>query len=179
MVGVAVVMAAFAWWARYAQSQQVLEVWGKDAVVAIRTGKRVELLKAMNPDIDSPETKSSADTKSTSEIELELPTGTETTKIRFATEKEISKTPGLIHCRHHLVHQKGFDWTAERQEGCQSNWTVGLRFLPDPVAATPNRKATMLFDFACNRVFLVERQAEVTMRPIIADALKEFFAELK
>lgn len=172
MVAVALAMAAFAWWARYSQSQQVLEVWGKDAVVAIRTSKRVELLKATSQANQPPPT-------ALPKFELELPTGTSTEKIGFVTVKEISKTPGLIHCRHHLVHQKGFDWFAERKKGCQSNWTVGLRFLPDSKAATSKRKATMLFDFACNRVFLVERQAEVTMRPIIADALKEFFGELK
>lgn len=191
IVVVAVAMAGFAWWARYSQSQQVLTVWGKDAVVLIRTGKKVELLKAARqevPDAGSGERpvqrfelpgsgQSDADQGDTDQGDSGQD-GAKTVSIAFRTERDLSETPGLIHCRHHLVHQKGFDWTANRKEGCDPQWNVGLRFSNVKQDGSSNQSATMLFDFACNRVFLVERQAEVTMRPIIADALKEFFADL-
>lgn len=147
MVGVGVALAAFAWWARYSASQQVLEAWGKDAVIAIRTGKNVELLRGVSR--------------------------TESGEFVFEETTDISKTPGLIHARHHLVHQKGFRWEAERTENEPPNWETGLRFTRD------NRVATMLFDFDSARAYLLENQAEVTMRPIIVDALKKFLGTLE
>ena len=157
MLAVGLSMAIFAWWARYSQSQQVLETWGRDAVVAIRTGKEVELLRATSEDSTEGESLSIGDST-----------------VRFVTTGEISETPGLIHARHHLVHQKGFDWTGGVEGDCQPKWDTGLRFKD----AKRNKVSTMLFDFRCNRVHLLENHAEVTMRPIIADALKKFFAEL-
>ena len=147
MVGVGVAMAVFAWWARYSASQQVLATWGKDAVVAIRTGKKVELLRGISYD--------------------------QTRELAFDEIRDISKTPGLIHARHHLVHQKGFHWDAEREAGVKPTWEVGLRFTQE------DRVATMLLDFESGRALLIEKQAEVTMRPIIIDALKKFLAGLQ
>jgi hypothetical protein len=144
MLAVGLSMALFAWWARYSQSQQVLETWGRDAVVAIRTGEQVELLRASSEDSDEGEALTIGDST-----------------VRFDTSGDISETPGLIHARHHLVHQKGFDWTGAVEPDCQPQWDTGLRFKD----TKRNKVSTMLFDFNCNRVHLLENQAEVTMRP--------------
>ena len=157
MVGVGVALAAFAWWARYSASQQVLATWGKDAVIAIRTGEKAELLRGIRRDEAD---KASANAGSPADLV-------------FNEVTDISKTPGLIHARHHLVHQKGFHWEAEREDGVPPTWKVGLRFTRE------DRVATMLFDFDSGRALLVENQAEVTMRPIIVDALKKFLAGLE
>jgi|GEM_PF-5548011 len=155
MVGVGVVLAAFAWWSRYSASQQVLATLGKDAVIAIRTGEKAELLRGIR-----------LAGKDQAEDNLAF-------DFTFDEVTDISKTPGLIHARHHLVHQKGFHWDAEREDGVEPTWEVGLRFTRE------DRVATMLFDFGSGRALLVEKQAEVTIRPIIIDALKKFLAGLE
>lgn len=157
MVLVGLSMAAFAWWARYWQSQQVLAIWGPEAVVAIRTGKQVELLRLV------------ANGEDDSEVLL---VGEEGTPLHVQQSVDISETAGLIHARHHLIHPKGFLWEALRPEDCRPEWSLGMRFVQ---AGQPT---TLAFDFRCQRAFLVERETEVGMTPLIADALQTFLEPL-
>lgn len=159
-------MAIFAWWARYHRSQKVLSKWGRDAVVAIRSGAQVELLR-LTPLSD----------EASGETIVFQPSAplTEGTRrpaaLNIAKVTDISQTPGLIHARHHLVHEKGFAWDAARRENCEPEWSTGLRF------SHGDNVATILLDFQCNRAYLVERRAEVSMQPI-ATSLRTFLSGL-
>ena len=161
MMVVAIGLAIFAWWNRYSQSQKVLEVWGADVVLAIRTGDRAHLLQ-----LQSLANRAAAENEDRIDV---LKNGEKTTLV-VVNQQEITDVPGLIHARHHLVHRMGFDWDAPRSATCEPTWPLALRF-HEPGTAT------MLLDFDCKRVYLLERDVEVAMRPIIADALFEFIEE--
>jgi hypothetical protein len=165
MVAVGMAMAIFAWWVRYNRSQQVLAIWGRDAVVAIRDGEKVELLRLSRSSeggsgetiVLGSEASSSKDGNAKSVLAVDKVT-------------DISQTPGLIHARHHLLQEKGFDWDAEPDD-CLPRWEVGLRFTHG------GNVATMLLDFECNRAYLVQRDADVNMKPIAA-SLRKFLSGL-
>ena len=97
MVGVGLTMAMFAWWARYDASQRILEAFGPDVAVAVRNGKTVELLQLSirpSPSMDG--------------RVLQTPDGQPLAYI--VDRRDISDAPGLIHARHHLLHEQGFEW---------------------------------------------------------------------
>jgi hypothetical protein len=160
MVAVGMAMAIFAWWVRYNRSQQVLAIWGRDAVVAIRDGEKVELLRLSR----------SSEEGSGETIVLGSEDGNAKSVLTVDKVTDISQTPGLIHARHHLLQEKGFDWDAE-PDNCLPRWEVGLRFTHG------ENVATMLLDFQCNRAYLVQRYAEVNMKPIAA-SLSKFLSGL-
>lgn len=151
MVAVGLGLSGFAWWARYQGSRQVLTVWGPDAVVAIRQGKEVELLRL------SDEATEQQSTESMKIRDLE---------VHVQSTTDITEVPGLIHARHHLIHQKGFGWDEPRPDDCEPTWDVAIRF------RMGERVATLAMDFQCNRAYLVERDAEVSMEPIAASMRK-------
>ncbi len=156
MVAIGLAMAVFAWWARYEASQRVLERFGPQVAVAVRKGQRVELL-----------TLSQSKPADESSLEI-LSVGDE--QLYVSSSQEIADAPGLIHARHHLLHEKGFHWD-EPPSTTPPNWTRALRFSHDEGVAT------WILDFTDNRAFIVERKAEVGMAPI-APALKKFLDEL-
>lgn len=160
MVAIGAAMAGFGWWVRYTRSQKVLQVWGPQAVIAIRTGDLAELLP-VSPVGDVPPG------RSVGRLDIE-PNGYPHQSIALQTARDITDAPGLIHARHHLVHEKGFDWDTPRADNCTPVWEVAFRFSDEA------NVATVVLDFACNRAYLVERKTEVGMKPIIADALKKF-----
>lgn len=167
MVGIGMILAGFGWWVRYKSSQKVLAVWGPDAVVAIRTSDRAELLPVLKAGEGDAELGEGEPEETISIESSNYPVQS----VGAGKAIDITEAPGLIHARHHLVHEKGFNWDAPREDGCEPKWTIAFRF-------TNNDKiATMLLDFECNRAYLVERKTEVGMRPIIADALKRFLAD--
>lgn len=166
MLVISIALAVFAWWTRYSRSQQVLSTWGRDAVVAIRTGEKVELLVLGPADV------ASSDPPELLVIPEWAPAGNGPERRTIRRRIDITGTPGLIHARHHLIHEKGFSWDAVRSEDCRPQWETALRFSKN------GNLATMAFDFQCKRVCLVERQVEVGMAPSIAEALTIFFAEL-
>lgn len=176
MVGIGMTLAGFGWWVRYNSSQKVLAVWGSDAVVSIRTSKRAELLTVVpsSETADASATTDAAAPDTISETITVEPPNCPSETIQLGPPVDITKAPGLIHARHHLVHEKGFNWDAPREEGATPDWKVALRFASDDQKA-----ATILLDFASNRAYLLERNVEVGMRPIIADALKRFLVDFK
>ena len=164
MVAVGVLMALFAWWTRYQSSQRVLATWGPEAVVAIRKGERVELLHL-----------SSGEDTSGEPISFELapsqPGGpARRISLNVSNTIEISKTPGLIHARHHLLHERGFGWGLN-EPNCESLWKSAIRFTHD------KNVATLVLDFNCSRIYLVERGVEANMQPI-ASSLQKFLDDL-
>jgi hypothetical protein len=85
---IALLMAAFAWWWNRQQGWRALEFWGKDSALAIRDGKKVELLQ-LRP-------------KNGRLVDLEA--------FDIVETKDISQAQGLIHARHSLLQDASFDW---------------------------------------------------------------------
>ena len=174
MVGIGIVLAGFGWWVRYSRSQKVLQVWGAEAVIAIRTGDLAELIplgpsaaEQLGGNQLGGNQLGGKGEGETIVVDPESPGAT----LAAGQAIDISKAPGLIHARHHLVHEKGFDWDKPRTDGCTPNWEVAFRFTDD------ENVATIVLDFACNRAYLVERKTEVGMKPIIADAIRKFLKD--
>ena len=165
IVVVGMALSAFAWWTRYSRSQQVLEVWGADAVIAIRSGDKVELLRLVAADRESSMTATESQ-----DVRETLSAGRD--KLYVEGTADIADAPGLIHARHHLIHEKGFHWNEPRPTDCQPNWESALRFTHE------ENVATMLLDFECQRIYLVERDVEVGMQPI-APSIQKFLSGIQ
>lgn len=164
MVTVGVVMALFAWWNRYQGSQRILATWGPEAVVAIRKGERVELLY-----LDS-EASASGERISLESRPSAPGEPSSTTSFRISRTIDITDAPGLIHARHHLLHERGFAWGLGETE-CESEWELALRFVHG------DNVATLALDFQCNRIYFVERGVSANMQPI-ASSLRKFLDDL-
>ena len=148
-------LAVFSWLHRWQASQQVLEFWGGEAAYVIRTGKKVELLR-IGPAIG---------------VATDLEGFTVGNRRYCIIDQfDISKAPGLIHARHHLLHEKGFIWEALGSGG-DTGWEYAFRFTKG------DSVATMAFDFERQRARLIERDREVSMAPISA-ALRKFVVGL-
>ncbi len=153
MLLVALGLAAFAWWHRWSRSQNVLQHWGREASVAIRKGRSVELLRL---------SKDPGASDAALQVDGQV----------YAVEAmDISQAPGLIHARHHLLHEKGFLWEEPRSLDYVAQWSAALRFRHG------DSTATVALDFAANRARLLEQNTEASMAPI-ASALRTFLDEL-
>lgn len=179
MVLMGVFLGGFAWWARYTRSRVVLDKLGREAVVAIRTGKPVELLKLAKAPPDAGQGTRREDTTSAAESATE-PVTTPTTTIAdplsvpglsldFSGSVDITDAPGLIHARHHLIHEKGYAWNEALPNDYVPEWDYALRFM------NSGKTTTMLIDFTNRRALFPERQLDVSLQPILADALQKFF----
>lgn len=183
MVLMGVFLGGFAWWARYTRSRVVLDKLGRDAVVAIRTGKPVELMRveqapttstaASSDDVTASSTESASETPATPSTptpETAATTPITLPGLRFSKSVDITDAPGLIHARHHLIHEKGYAWDEALPDDYVPAWDYALRFV------NSGTTTTMLIDFANRRALFPERQLDVSLQPILADALQKFFA---
>lgn len=166
MVSVGLGMAIFAWWARYSASQRVLATLGPEVAVTVRNGEKVELL-TLTAEPDSPRSAPPGEVRLNSGEILNYIVG----------QRDITDAPGLIHARHHLLHERGYDWdevsTPQPSDLLQqpSAWTVGLRFTHDSVTAT------WLFDFELRRAYVLEQNTMIGIAPI-APSLQTFIGKL-
>ena len=213
MVTVGLTMALYAWWARYAGSRRVLNQFGPEVAQLVRSGKIVELLQlSATPPLDreppgaemaEPEAETSEGTPAaaadvTTVESILVRSGQQPMAVYVASSQDITAAPGLIHARHHLLHEKGFEWPsreaarttaaaasdreptgpskptagAATEVDALPDWSLGLRFRDGP------RTATWLFDFPRERAYIVERQVEIGMAPI-APSLKQFLGEAR
>ena len=156
-------LSGFAWWARYSRSRIVLENLGAEAVIAIRRGDRVELLRLG-------ESKSGNDAHETLTIE-QADLGPQTLTVTGNTD--ITRAPGLIHAQHHLAHELAYAWDEERPAEYTPGWQYALRFTRD------GDVTTMLLDLDQRRSFLVEQRKEIGIQPVLSDALSKFFASVE
>ncbi len=156
MLVIGVGLASFAWWHRWRRSQTVLTTWGSEAADAIRTGEKVELFRI-----------GQAPRMRGAEVE-EITVGNHS-HLLF-DRRDITNSAGLIHARHHLLHEQGFAWDAGDAED-EPTWDFVLRFTKGQSVAT------MAFDFSGQRARLLERDREVSMAPISA-ALQAFVLDI-
>ena len=174
MVVVGTAMALFAWWARYNASRRVLDRFGPAVATAVRNGQRVELLQLALPGgIADDETDPIPHTGSS-----ELRSSNGDILARITARQDISAAAGLIHARHHLLHERGFQWEEDGELDSDRNdqsaaacWSQAIRF------QGAETTATWLFDFQKQRAFIVECDTEIGIQPIAA-SLQTFLDQL-
>lgn len=86
-----------------------------------------------------------------------------------AERVEADQAPGLIHLRSSLISDRSYDWSAS-PDSCKPAWQFALKFTDDS-----QRSATVLLDFACDQLLLLEADRQISMKPM-ADGLKKFLA---
>ena len=156
MLVVGVGLASFAWWHRWRRSRAVLTSWGSQAADAIRNGEKVDLFR-IGPARQGRGTNAE-----------EITVGTQ--RYLLFDRRDITNSAGLIHARHHLLHEQGFAWHAGDAE-IEPTWDFVLRFTKGQSVAT------MALDFSGQRARLLERDREVSMAPISA-ALQAFILDI-
>jgi len=138
---VALLMAAFAWWWNRQQGRRALEFWGKDSALAIRDGKKVELLR-LRP-------------KNGRLVDLEA--------FEIVETKDISQAQGLIHARHSLLQDASFDWDAKPASHSQFETktdVLAVRFTRQDVSTT-----IVFIDLPSGRIFHSESGREIILNP--------------
>lgn len=173
MVAVGIGMAGFAWWARFSASRRILDNFGAQVTVAVRSGEPVELWR-LSPVVSAGN--------------LQPVESKQGETLAYVDQRlDITDTPGLIHARHHLLHERGFDWgRRERAEDPTvtepvdarateiehaPGWGYALHFRHE------RGNATWLLDFARQRAKIIEADVEVGVSPI-APSLEKFVLEL-
>jgi hypothetical protein len=149
---VAILMASFAWWWNRQQGRQALEFWGKDSALAIRDGKKVELLR-LRP-------------KNGRLVELKDPVIVET--------KDISGAQGLIHARHSLLQDASFDWSAKAAGLSQfptKQDVFAVRFTRQDVITT-----IVFIDLPGGWIFHPESGREIILNPKTRSGWKLFIS---
>jgi hypothetical protein len=150
--GVAIAMAAFAWWHHFQEGRRSLELWGSQSAQLIEHAPHVEVLQL-------------EDARAGREVEEAFDVNSQ--PLAIAQRTDISAARGLLHARHALIQDASFDWTTA-QEDCEPQWQIALRF-----SGTVSH-ATMVLDFRCRRAYLVERDKQATLTKVTADALQRF-----
>jgi hypothetical protein len=154
ILGVALVMASYAWWHRYQQGRRSLEFWGHEPALLISQSRQVELLR-LRP-TDEP-----ADDGANERLNIAGQTFT------VIQRKDVSRARGLLHARDALVEDASFLWDQPRGD-CQGGWEFALRF------SDGQHQSTVALDFACRRVRLMEGEQEAAVVELTAKGLREF-----
>jgi len=145
-------MAAFAWWWNRQAGRRALEFWGKDSALAIRDGKKVELLR-LRP-------------KNGRLLDMKDPVIVET--------KDISGAQGLIHARHSLLQDASFDWS-EKPAGLSHFETkkdvFAVRFTRQDFTTT-----IVFIDLPSGRIFHSESDREIILNPKTRSGWKLFIS---
>jgi hypothetical protein len=147
----ALTAAGVAWWFNYSRGQRTLEFYGRDAALLIRTAPQVELLRLAPVE--------------------EISAGGETlsfggSRRRVIDRIDISQAKGLIHARTSLLADSSYEWSTGLSD-CQSRTDLAVRF-------TGRTSATLVFDFACRRVWYAEYAKPVTLIPKVAEGWQSF-----
>lgn len=149
----AVGMAGFAWWFRYQQSVRIMEFWGTEAARLIRHSSELKVYR-----VSSQPTAGAADDAQTVDI-LGQP-------YFLSDRKDISEAVGLVHVRHFLIQDAGFDWN-ERVANEPAEWEYALDFVE------AGNTVTVAFDLANQQICFVQQQRRVSIEPM-ADAIGNF-----
>lgn len=146
--GVAILLAAFAWWWNLRQNGRASQLWGRDNIRLMRLAKQVELWELAPAD---------APTISSSErVERLIVDGT---PYQILSRRNISQARGLVHARHALTEDASYDWTQPGGSAGSDNtdsWRLAVRFQED------EQTATLLIDPTSHRVRLLEGKREAT-----------------
>jgi hypothetical protein len=156
--GVAILLAAFAWWWNLRQNSRASGLWGRENIRLIRLAKHVELWELAPGDTAS---------ESAAEIERLIVDGT---PYQILHRRNISQARGLIHARHALTEDASYDWEQQppSDDAKKSSWRFAVRFEENA------RTATLLFDPETQRIHLLETKREATAIPRIIAGWEKF-----
>ena len=85
---------------------------------------------------------------------------------------ETGRAPGLIHLRQSLINDRSYNWQ-QSAAGCEPQWKYAIRF--DDEA---KRAVTVLLDFSCFQLLVLENQRMISMKPMAAGLEKFIAAQL-
>jgi hypothetical protein len=156
MFAVALAAAAVAWWWNYHRGHRCLAFYGPEAALLIRTAQDVDLLE-LAPDSDRPEDRT---------VDRLTVGGRTYVLYRIAP---ISEARGLIHARTSIVDDTSFRWDAARAD-CAGEVRYAVRFTDYDTGA----RATLAFDFDCERLWHIESQQSAQLIPKVAAGWKSF-----
>lgn len=149
----AVGLAGFAWWWNWQRTVKCREFYGGEGAHLIRTATQVEGLEL-------------SEYLSGSEPSEEVKAGRHL--LRIASRKDLSKVNGLIHARTALLDDSSYRWDDQTTGDCQPKLLYAVRFREG------EQKITLVFDFGCPHVWVVETQRQVTLAPKIAEGWQSF-----
>jgi hypothetical protein len=157
--GVAILLAAFAWWWNLRQNPRATALWGRDSIRLIRLAKHVELWDLAAADTAS---------ESAAAIERLIVDGT---PYQILQRRNISQARGLIHARHALTEDASYDWGKQQQPPSDTDkvsWRFAIRFEENA------RTATLLVDPETRRIRLLETKREGIVIPRIIAGWEKF-----
>jgi hypothetical protein len=156
MFAVALAAAMFAWWWNYSRRQQCLAFYGPQAALLIRTAEDVELIE-LAPDSDQ---------SAVGSVDR-LTVGDRAYLIKRITT--IGQAKGLIHARTSILDDASFIWDAAPDD-CAGQVPYAIRFTDYATDA----RATVAFDFGCQRLWYVDQQKSARLIPKVAQGWESF-----
>ncbi len=85
---------------------------------------------------------------------------------------QTGRAAGLIHLRQSLINDRSYHWE-QSAAGCEPEWEYALRFEDEA-----KRAVTVLLDFSCFQLLVLENQRMVSMKPMAAGLEKFIAAQL-
>lgn len=154
IVAVALALAGFAWWWNWQRTQRTLELYGGEGADLVRRAEKVEgLVLSGFYDGESVE---------------RVAVGPHAFEI--VGRKDLSKTKGLVHARTALLDDHSYDWDDQTRGDCQPMVLYGVRF------TRGQEQITLVFDFGCQSVWIVETQRNAALAPKIAEGWRSFLS---
>jgi hypothetical protein len=149
----AVGLAGFAWWWNWQRTVKCREFYGGEGAHLIRTATQIDGLEL-------------SEHLSGAEPSEELKIGADLFSV--ASRKDLSKAHGLIHARTALLDDGSYRWDDQTTGDCQPKLLYAVRFREG------ERQVTLVFDFGCPDVWIVETQRQATLAPKIAEGWQSF-----
>lgn len=152
MLGMALALAGFAWWWNWQRTLRTLEFYGGEGASLIRTAEKVEGLSLSGLYDD--------------EAVEQLEVGPHALEVVGLVD--LSKVKGLVHARTALLDDGSYQWNDQSGDDCQEAILHAVRFVRG------SEQITLVFDFGCREVWIVESQRRVTLAPKIAAGWQSF-----
>jgi hypothetical protein len=151
--------AAGGWWYRGQLQRNAITFLGADNATLIQEAPSVVLWELEPADASGPSGEEQALAVANREFII-------------TNRVQTGRAPGLIHLRQSLINDRSYDWESSTA-GCEPQWKYALRF--DDEA---RRAVTVLLDFSCYQLLVLENQRMVSMKPMAAGLEKFIAAQL-
>lgn len=152
IVAVALALAGFSWLWNWQRTQRTRELYGGEGADLVRRAEQVEglVLSGFHDD----------------ESVEQIAVGPDAFAV--VGRKDLSQTKGLVHARTALLDDHSYDWDDQTTGDCQPRIEYAVRF------SRGGEQMTLVFDFGCRGVWLVESQQRATLAPKIAEGWQSF-----
>jgi len=152
IVTVALALAGFSWLWNWQRTQRTRELYGGEGADLVRRAEQVEGL-VLSGFYDG-------------EPVDQIAVGPHAFEV--VGRKDLSKTKGLVHARTALLDDHSYDWDDLTTGDCQPRMEYAVRF------SRGGEQMTLVFDFGCRGVWIVESQQHATLAPKIAAGWQSF-----